>query len=59
MTANNQCTGQWGRLAMVKVFEHGEAIIGKRILQSGEMCTDESEERESLVKWLIMTFVVH
>jgi hypothetical protein len=30
---------------MVKVFGHGEAIIGKRIMQSGEMCTDESEER--------------
>jgi hypothetical protein len=45
MTSNNQCTGQWGRLTMVKVFGHGEAIIGKRIMQSGEMCTDESEER--------------
>jgi hypothetical protein len=46
MIANSPCTGQWGRLAMVKVFEHGEAIIGKRIMQSGEMCTNESDKRD-------------
>jgi hypothetical protein len=43
---NNHCTRQWWRLAVVKVFQHGEAIIGKRTMQSGEMHMYESEERD-------------